>query len=260
MNGHKPWYKRLGASLTVLLAIIGAGTSLYFGVSAINESHDQDKANSRDQLFTLVEDLADGPKTNLAAQVEAEEAAHLIHGLGNDVSTSAAYQVATAFANNGELQNALQYFKLATQPQLPDSGLTAGSGLVASAYRGEAQTEFVLRKLKLAETDIQQAYDAETPTTGFGPEEIAHNQIFTKLFNVGLYLGVPDCSDAKKELAAARALLSQAHESTQARASDTKLASQEEEQFGPNGKPARKKSEAAHPTCPAAARRKAGSG
>lgn len=215
-SNSKPWYRQsasIFAGIALLVSLGSLAASIVYNTM-------QNQTMDRQQLVTLVEDLAQIPATraqiansnkSLSVQlklsgdetiqedIEADEAARLVRGLNWNVPAAELYQVGLAYSDASLPTLALHYLQ---------AGIRIGSDeqTESGMYRAEAGVLYGLGRRLAAATAISKAYSEVTLSGGFPASSVDQNRIFTDLY-AAERVWTADCSGTEGYLRDATALL-----------------------------------------------------
>lgn len=236
----KPSPLRRQASLWV--SAFAVGVSLISTGVAIQNNHSSERAHSQDQLLTLVQDLTQVPaqvaalretykddptsyrqlggEAATSEEIEAQEAAQLIHGLHEDVPAPELLQVGVSLGASGEYARAITLLSVAaSRAQDPSTR--------ASSYREWARELYVLGRPRAARREVGYA-QAAYPTTGEPTSSVAQNHIFTTLFQIPFEIPLHRCTYARTQFKRVVAMIKTLPASSASFSQDTTEAKEEQ--------------------------------
>lgn len=196
------------------LSVLAAGASIIIGNHSAQLARQQNDNTQRQELVTLVTDIAQGQQgsssangNSVSAQLtqlgEAEEANNIINGLPPaDVSSVERYIVGTGLQGGEDYQPALMVLKKAAQE-------ASDPRTAADAWRGAAAISYKLGLTSQAENDTNLAR-----TSFYRPgvlefnknENVAYTDLFDVYFQI-YYKAPMDCSAAVNECDTAAGLI-----------------------------------------------------
>jgi hypothetical protein len=221
---NKPWHKDLTTLISLaamLIALLSAGASAYLANKANGVAEQQAVAAERQQLISLVANIAEVPATiaqesvtfkgdpaafhnaevgtQLTELADSEEAVNIIGLLHhNGVTAVEYYYVAVGLQAGGSDAEALRLLGIAAT-------LPADPRTRANIFRTEAQVFYQLGRVSKAKHDIalaKQAFAVRDVTS----EEYRSNIAYTELFDAH-YQAQISCSTAQAEVTAAKKIL-----------------------------------------------------
>lgn len=221
---NKPWYKDLTTLISLaamLIALLSAGASAYLANKANGVSEQQAVVGERQQLISLVANIAQVPATiaqesvtfkgdpaafhnaevgtQLTELADSEEAVNIIGLLHhNGVTAVEYYYVAVGLQAGGSDAEALRLLGIAAT-------LPADPRTRANILRTEAQLFYQLGRVSKAEHDIalaKKAFAAPDVTS----EEYRSNIAYTEIFDAH-YQAQISCSTAQAEVTDAKKIL-----------------------------------------------------